>query len=37
MLVSSLGLATPVQPNARQGAILDVKRKSGMFDEVTMA
>lgn len=31
MLVTSLGFATPVQPNARQGAIFQVRRYSGMF------
>ena len=31
MLVTSLGFATPVQPNARQGAIFHVKRYNGMF------
>jgi hypothetical protein len=31
MLVTSLGLATPVHPNAMQGAIFHVRRYRGMF------
>lgn len=37
MLANSLGLTTAVQPNARQGAIFEVKKYRGMFQEVIMA